>query len=430
MNRLRRVGGAARRWAVLAATFPFLGACARNEDMPGIPWLIGAAVRSLAGAPPTPPDFYAEPMRISDTPRFTAITAGGEHTCALTVDGDTYCWGSNRFEQLGSAAMTEACGSGAGTFPCSSVPVRLQVAPRFTALAASRWSTCGLDASGVAHCWGYGLGGRAGSGLPASSGVPVEVPSEHPFVALASNASSNGGTCGLTPDGRVSCWGFRESTDGGGESELFAGPAVVPTGLKFVSISFGGHHGCGIDEARNAHCWGNNDLGALGVGSSWYQGGIRESLAPVPVQGGLKLQEVVAAAGYSCGLSLQGSAYCWGLGYPVDGSDAAPQRLSGNPLPHGALPIPIEMSGSSWTTLRASDTQTCGLAENGKVYCFRATPLQGVDRRPVEIESDQTFVQLAVGNGHACAIGSDAFAYCWGDSSSGQAGRAPSGRRW
>src|SRR5690606_7547914 len=58
-------------------------------------------------------------VRVSETLTFTSITAGGEHTCALDIDGNTYCWGSNQRRQLGSAQVTETCGR--GTFTCSSV---------------------------------------------------------------------------------------------------------------------------------------------------------------------------------------------------------------------------------------------------------------------------------------------------------------------
>lgn len=419
------------RYCALTTSLFLLSACATNSgDTPGMPWLLWATARSLVGAPPMPPDFHAEPVRVSDALEFTTITAGGDHTCALTIDGDTYCWGANRYEQIGNAAVSESCGNGPGAFSCSSTPVRVEDVPRFTGLAASRWGTCGLDASGTAHCWGYGLGGRTESGLPASSKVPVEVPAEQVFTALASSAASDGRVCGLTVDGRVWCWGLSDGANGGGQSEVFAGPDPVPTSLRFVSISFGGRHGCGIDDAHNAYCWGNNELGPLGTGSSGHAGGIRESLAPVPVQGGIELDQVVAGSAYSCGLDTGGSAHCWGLGFPTDDNSPAYPRLSAGPLPHGALPVRIEMRGSEWVALGASDTQTCGLTVDGEVYCLSATPAQGADRRPIRIESDRTFVKLAVGNGHACAIGADAFAYCWGDGSAGQVGRPPSGRQW
>src|SRR5688500_13741968 len=101
--------GTASRHCILGALFLLLGRCAGGRDTPGVPWLLGATVRSRAGAPPTPPDFYTEPVRVSDTLQFAAITAGADHTCALTMGGDTYCWGSSQYQQLGSAVRTETC---------------------------------------------------------------------------------------------------------------------------------------------------------------------------------------------------------------------------------------------------------------------------------------------------------------------------------
>src|SRR5687767_6437582 len=225
-NQLRfRIATASR--CILAALFLLLGGCAGGRDTPGVPWLLGATVRSLAGAPPTPPDFYAEPVRVSDTLKFAAITAGADHTCALTMGGDTYCWGSSQYQQLGSAVLTETCGN--GTFACNSTPVRLEGAPRFTAVAASIWGTCGLDASGAAHCWGFGLGGRQGDTSRAGSAVPVEVPGGHTFSALTANPAGNR-FCGLAPDGRAWCWGLSDGSSGGGQSQVFSGPDPVATG--------------------------------------------------------------------------------------------------------------------------------------------------------------------------------------------------------
>ncbi|HEX6999112.1 MAG TPA: hypothetical protein VF322_13305 [Gammaproteobacteria bacterium] len=395
-----------------------------------MPWLLAATVRSLAGAPPTPPDYYREPVRVSDTLRFRAIVAGHEHTCALTIDGATYCWGSNRYEQLGpAAAVTGTCGDGPGTFSCSAEPVRVPGAPPFTALAASRWSTCGLDSSGAAHCWGYGLGGRDERGFPASSGVPVTVPAEHAFVALAAGASSDG-TCGLTANGDVWCWTWPAEGARGASAGVFAGPDPVAAPVKFAAISFGGGHGCGIATAGGAYCWGNNVYGALGTGASWHEGGVRQSPAAVLVQGGVALRHVVAGSGYSCGLDAEGAAYCWGQGYPVDGEFPEFQRLSAGPLPHGSLPVPLDARGSRWVALGAAVTRACGLAEDGRAHCFSTVPLGRVDRRPAAVNADQRFVALAVGGGHVCALGTDALAYCWGDGYAGQVGRAPSGRRW
>jgi alpha-tubulin suppressor-like RCC1 family protein len=424
-NPLKRAVGAVIRYGTLAIAFVLLGACASDRETPSVPWLLGATVRSLAGVPPVRPDFYATPVRVSETLKFTAITTGADHTCALAVDGDTYCWGSNQYQQLGSAALTERCSN--GRLACSSTPVRLADAPRFTALAASIWGTCGLDASGSVHCWGFGLGGRRGDALPASSGVPVEVPGSHEFVALTSSATGNR-SCGLTPAGRVWCWGpSDQGALGGGQSPAFAGPDAVATTSAFTAISVGTQHGCGIDEARTVSCWGSNQFGQLGVGSSALEGGVRESLSPVAVHGGLKLNRIVAGSGHSCGLDTEGSVHCWGLGFP-NGSAAprVPDRMS---IPHGSRPLLLQTTGSKWVTLGAGTAQTCALTADGEIYCFATTPTPyPVDRRPTRIESDQTFVAFAVGGSHACAIGADGFAYCWGLSHAAQVGRPPRGR--
>jgi alpha-tubulin suppressor-like RCC1 family protein len=39
---------------------------------------------------------------VSSAVAFKSVTAGTNHTCALGVDGETYCWGSNIFGTLGN----------------------------------------------------------------------------------------------------------------------------------------------------------------------------------------------------------------------------------------------------------------------------------------------------------------------------------------
>lgn len=417
---------AAVRCCALATLSLQVGACANSERTPGVPSLAAATVLSMAGMPPKPPDFYDAPVRVGETLKFTAITAGAEHTCAIEVGGETYCWGSNQHRQLGNTVPAETCSG--GRLPCSSTPVRLEESPRFTALAASLWGTCGLDASGRAHCWGYGLGGRGPDGLPAGRGAPIEVPGEYEFVALTSSPAGNR-TCGLTPAGLAWCWGLGVDVSlGGNAGSVFAGPDRVATTSKLASISTAGDHGCGVDELRDVLCWGSNQFGQLGIGSSGLDGGIRESPAPVAVHGGLKLNRIVAASGYSCGLDGEGRVYCWGLGFAPDADRSvrrAPDRRS---LLHGSLPVLLETTDSKWVALGAASTQLCLLSADGELYCFATTPSQRGDRRPTRIESDETWVAFAVGGNHVCAIGADAFAYCWGLSHFGQVGRPPRGR--
>src|SRR5688572_1748141 len=76
--------------------------------------------------------------------RFKSVTAGLNHTCALTEDGVAYCWGSNLGGQLG-AGNTQT--------PVAQF-TRVATSLRFTSLSAGFRFTCGLADHGAAYCWG------------------------------------------------------------------------------------------------------------------------------------------------------------------------------------------------------------------------------------------------------------------------------------
>jgi alpha-tubulin suppressor-like RCC1 family protein len=58
-------------------------------------------------------------MRTGGGLKFVAISALGDHTCALTATGAAYCWGQNQYGELG-AATAEQCSF---AIPCSTTPM-------------------------------------------------------------------------------------------------------------------------------------------------------------------------------------------------------------------------------------------------------------------------------------------------------------------
>ena len=91
---------------------------------------------------------------------FTALSAGGVHTCGVTADNALYCWGNNAFGELGDGTLTDrytpAQVTGSGSAPL-----------RFTAVTARRLHSCGLTTDGAVYCWGSNALGELGDGLEA-----------------------------------------------------------------------------------------------------------------------------------------------------------------------------------------------------------------------------------------------------------------------
>ena len=363
--------------------------------------------------------FYASPVRVSETLRFTTIAAGYLHTCAISTSGDTYCWGDNEYDQLGSSRPIGSRSSG----PMGSrwVPVRVDGSHQFMQLTASIRHTCALDATGSAYCWGFGLGGQLGDGQRANSRVPVSVAGGLNFTTLDATAAS-GATCGLTSTGDAWCWGINISGSLGNGTETDGAyiPGPVMSSLKFISISISDTNACALNTENDTLCWGSNWYGQLGVGSAGSEGGLTKSYTPTAVLGGLKFDQIVADGFHSCALQSDGAAFCWGLGSAL-GTATTESYVS--------LPMQVIHTGSPWVSLGVGYGETCALTVDGELYCWGPLTSLSPDAAavtPVRINSNQAFVAFSVGGTHACAIDVDGFAYCWGNNNSGQVGGAPS----
>lgn len=188
-----------------------------------------------------------------------AITADGGHTCALTDAGGVKCWGSNIFGQLGDGTTTDR------HIPVDVVGLDGDV----QAIAAGRYHTCALTDAGNVRCWGYNTFGQLSDGTPTGDHTMVNVEG----LGSGVQAISAGGlhTCALTSAGEVRCWGRNHSGQlGDGTTTDRPTPmAVAGLGTGVQQIHAGRHHACALTEAGAAvKCWGANNAGQLGDGST------------------------------------------------------------------------------------------------------------------------------------------------------------------
>jgi len=203
--------------------------------------------------------------RTSPTPvtgglTFTAISAGGFHTCGLTLDGAAYCWGSNSGYYTGYYGSRSVYGwLGTGDTLARAMPTPVIGGLTFVAISAGGYHTCGLTTNSVAYCWGSNSLGQLGTGDNATRTAPTLVAGGLTFAAMS---AGNHHTCGLTPNGVAYCWG----------EDYSAAPLPVPGGLTFASISAGNGYTCGLTSNGKAYCWGNGSWGQLGNGAYAYRG--------------------------------------------------------------------------------------------------------------------------------------------------------------
>ena len=226
------------------------------------------------------------PTRFSSL-RFKQLSANELHGCGIDLAGAAHCWGLNDMGQLGRPG-------GASTMP---VPVASSVA--FHAISTGQQHTCAISTGGAGFCWGDDNFGKLGIGYPGPTAYyePRAILGGHELRAI--DATYNA-TCAVDVDHAGLCWGYQSGTI----------PEFVAPGTNFVALSPGWvSHRCGIDIAGTGVCWGSPTRGQLGVGLGlgWSQ------LPPTPVAGGHTFSQIDASRYFTCALGASGDVYCWGL---------------------------------------------------------------------------------------------------------------------
>lgn len=306
------------------------GVCALRFDGTVDCW--GVAPIGCCGLPGS--GSVLEPVRLTISQRFTQFATGIFFECGIGRQFDAYCFGFGDNGQLGNGQDTSA----------SLPPVRVAGNHKFVSLGAAALTTCGLDTAGSAWCWGANFFGELGIGdsSVAQDSVPVAVAGGFDFTSLSVGSAY---ACGVTTTGATLCWGLNFTGQlGDGTLTNRASPTAVP-GAHFVSVFTGAKnaliaHTCGLDASGAASCWGLNDRGQLGSAQTGSCSPNMDSpcaLAPVPVQGGLSFITLALGDAQTCGMVADGHVYCWGgnqngeLGDGTTTSSALPVLTSFTP---------------------------------------------------------------------------------------------------
>ena len=249
---------------------------------------------------------------------FRHIVTGTNHTCALALNGVAYCWGANESGQLGDGTIGGQ----------RSIPGRVAGALRFRHLSAGSVHTCGVATNDRIFCWGFNGLGQLGDGTRATyRAQPTRVAGAAFFFSQVGAGRSH--TCGITMDRKAYCWGDNSfgALGHGTTAEARFAPVVVVGDFNFTALDGGLWHTCGILASAWLKCWGGNEFGQLGNGTT------RDRSTPGASVRDLKFRQVVGGAAHTCGVTLDDRGYCWGSnteGQLGDGTTS--NRLTPTPI--------------------------------------------------------------------------------------------------
>jgi len=195
-------------------------------------------------------------------------------------------------------------------------------------------------------------------------------------------------------DGTVQAGRGEECDDGGTVAGDGCTPDCRVAHAPVGASAFGGAHVCMLRPSGEIVCWGTNESGQLGRGTT-----ATAIQPPQDVFGIADATQVVVGPSNTCAVRSGGRVSCWGLGF---------------------TPTPTEVAGLSGVTQVAiASTQVCALA-SGRVSCGRRDSGVAVGAF-VDMGIDST-TQISAGNGQVCAVRSDGTLRCWGSNNAAQLG--------
>jgi alpha-tubulin suppressor-like RCC1 family protein len=291
------------------------------------------------------------PVTVIGISTATSVAAGYEHTCAGLADGTVKCWGANEYGQLGN-----------GTNNPGWTPVTVTGISTATTIVAGSRHTCARLADGTLKCWGDDQAGQIGHGLPPEAWGTTTPATVIGIDTATTIAAGFAHTCAGLADGTLRCWGWNNQGQLGDGTTTDSFVPVTVTGMSTATtVALGGRHSCARLADGTLRCWGDNEYGRLGNGTT------TDSFVPVTVTGISTANALAPGSNHTCTALADGTLRCWGrnsLGALGDGTTT-----------DSSTPVTVlEISTATSIAPGGSGHHACARLADGTLRCWGYNP--------------------------------------------------------
>ena len=239
--------------------------------------------------------------------------------------------------------------------------------------------------------------------------LPLQIEPLVPLQGVVAISTGELHACAVVTGGTVECWGGNDRGQLGDGSTTDSNTAVTVTGVVgATAVAAGFEHSCAVVTGGTVQCWGRNNRRQLGDGST------ADSMTAVTVTGVVGATAIGAGYDHSCALLLGGTVKCWG-----DNTWGQLGRGFWGPGPATAVEV-VDLVGA--TAISMNDASTCALVAGGNLKCWGINNDAGnlgdgtyIDAvAPVDVVGVSGATAVAAGSTHSCTVVTGGAAKCWG----------------
>ncbi|MDQ5921040.1 MAG: hypothetical protein QG673_1096 [Pseudomonadota bacterium] len=375
---------------------------------------------------------------------FKSISIGASNICGVGSDSMVYCWGSNQYGQVGIGDATV----GQNILIPTPIVSKQVLDSRFTEVKINYYGSafvCALSINGDIYCWGYGGHGEIGNGYNNNVYIPTLVKvKDQVDVEFAHLAPGMGnGSCAITTAGNAYCWGYNQSGEGANGSYSntnVATPVNMPSAETFVSITTSTNTACAVTNKNNSYCWGYGESGELGNGNTSKSNQPVKTLSTTAITSISSSYYITATL---CEIDVNGKVYCWGYGvtgsigngaYPFESVASKPESIA----------IVDQTKKFTQVAITGNSSTVCAVDSLGEIYCWGSGMEGQLGGGVYQNTSIPTLVRMdgispkitklvATRNLYAntfCAAYNIGKAYCWGYGKNGEIGNGSNSNQY